>query len=378
MEELLFLDRSAVLECAGEVDVCQVVTDALIRHARGASPCPTRATCRGPTTQEPTVVPWQCSGRWRVTARPLVRGIKLINAATSNPSLGRERAAGVSLLFDHHTARPVVIAEAGWLSAARTAAYTMVSLRHLGPPQWEELTLIGCGMLARSHLELLGASFPQARAVHLHDVDPGRATALADWVAQNQPGLQTLIHPDACAAVEAAPVVVTVTTTNEGYLPAAWLRPGMFVAHVSLADLLPDALLTAQALYVDDVDLVADNPRRILGALMHDGRVTARDSRPAEDAGSTERSGKSSPARSRRYVRPPDTSSATPLAWRSWDVALLHAIHEVAVRRIWPTPAPLLRSGKVVRLCAPSPVKSAVCSAPLLPSPSKGFSRSPS
>jgi ornithine cyclodeaminase len=68
-------------------------------------------------------------------------------------------------------------------------------------------------------------------------------------------------------------VVITVTTSSAAYIPAAWIEPGSFVAHVSLDDLMEDVFCSAEALYVDDVDLVRDNPRRILGRLLQEGSV---------------------------------------------------------------------------------------------------------
>ncbi|WP_059010054.1 diiron oxygenase [Streptomyces specialis] len=111
---------------------------------------------------------------------PAAFGLKLINAATSNPGHGHERAGGVAFLFDPETARPRVLAEAGWLSAARTAAYTVVSLTHLGPRRWDAMTLVGCGTLARAHIDLAARAFPGLARLHLHDLAPPRAEALAD------------------------------------------------------------------------------------------------------------------------------------------------------------------------------------------------------
>ncbi len=69
-------------------------------------------------------------------------------------------------------------------------------------------------------------------------------------------------------------MLVTTTTSDRGWLPAAWLRPGTFIAHVSLDDLLPDVFHGARGLFVDDIGLVRDNPRRVLGRLMRDDGVT--------------------------------------------------------------------------------------------------------
>ncbi|MEU6669545.1 hypothetical protein [Streptomyces sp. NPDC046727] len=146
---------------------------------------------------------------------------------------------------------------------------------------------------------------------------------------------------DVCQVVTDA-LVRHARGAGEGYLTAAWLRPGTFVAHVSLSDLLPDALLGAQALYVDDVDLVADNPRRVLGTLMRDGRVTAREPGPVGGRGINGTLGQVLagvvPA-----VRPgPGHVVSNPFGMAVLDVALLGAVHEVALRH---------KSGRRLRLC---------------------------
>jgi ornithine cyclodeaminase len=70
-------------------------------------------------------------------------------------------------------------------------------------------------------------------------------------------------------------VITTLTVSSEPYIPPHWFVPGTFIAHVSLDDALPAVFLEAEALYVDDVDLVRDNPRRILGSMMQAGDVVA-------------------------------------------------------------------------------------------------------
>jgi N-[(2S)-2-amino-2-carboxyethyl]-L-glutamate dehydrogenase len=285
-EELLFLDRRAVRECAARVDLCAVTEEVLRQHARGRTTLPAEGYL--PWTNAEGAYCRSLAMLGSVAAhdgRPAAYGVKLINAATSNPAHGLERAAGISMVFDPETARPTVLAEAGWLSAARTAAYTAVSLRHLGPAGWDALTLIGCGTLARAHLDLLAPAFPGAAEVHVHDLDRTRAEALAAWVREHHPTLRPRVHGDSEQAVRAAPVLVTTTTTGSGYIPEHWLAPGTFVAHVSLDDLLPGVFRTAQAVYVDDITLVADNPRRVLGRLMREGEVTGPGQGPPSGAG---------------------------------------------------------------------------------------------
>jgi ornithine cyclodeaminase len=109
--------------------------------------------------------------------------------------------------------------------------------------------------------------------VQVHDIDPRRAAAFVAWAEARHPAVRVGVCDTARAVTADSEVVVTVTTSNQPYLEPEDLRPGSLVAHVSLDDAGPRVFATAEAIYVDDVALVRENPRRILGALMADGRI---------------------------------------------------------------------------------------------------------
>ncbi|MFI2345756.1 ornithine cyclodeaminase [Streptomyces sp. NPDC019443] len=334
-ENLLFLDRNAVLACLAEADLCAVVTRVLERHARKCVTLPPECYLPWTNSEGAYCRALAMLGVIDSGKGPPLIGVKLINAAVSNPAHDRERAAGLSMVFDPETARPRALAESGWLSAIRTAAYTMVGLRHLGPRGFHAVSIVGCGTLARARIDLLSREFPQAVDIHLYDSVPTRARALVDWIQRHHPQLAARTYGSARTAVDAASVVVTTTTTSSGYLSADWLAPGTFVAHVSLADLLSDAFETAQGLHVDDVELVTDNHRRILGRLIREGRISA-----DQDVGT---------AMSRRVLngtlgqvltgmRPAIRPSwgrviSNPFGMSVLDVALLSAVHQIAIGR---------------------------------------------
>lgn len=273
-ESILFLDRSAVRECVAGVDICAIIADVLRDHAAGRAVIASEGYLAWTNSASAYCRSIAMLGGLQRSSGA-VYGLKVINAAVSNPQHGLERAGGVSLLFDPETARPKVIAEAGYLSALRTAGYSVLSIAQLGPASWESVSMIGCGTQAATHVELLVASFPGLRQLHVFDLDPARAQQFAAEVNAQYPALRVNVADNARNAVRSAPVIITVTTSAVPYIPAAWIEPGSFVAHVSLDDLMADVFCGAQALYVDDVDLVRDNPRRILGRLLHDGSVTS-------------------------------------------------------------------------------------------------------
>jgi ornithine cyclodeaminase len=253
-------------------DPLDVVESALRSHAAGSTVLPAEA-----------YLEWsnQAGAHCRSVAMPggvpgrdgLVYGVKVINAAVSNPSAGMDRAGGVTMLFDASTARPYLMADAGYLSALRTAAYTLLSVRHLGPEARESISLIGCGALAREHLRLFARHDRSITAAYIYDLDPSRIHDLADWAARNAPGIAIVACRSAAEAAAASAVLVTLTTSRKPYIERDWLRPACFVAHVSLDDLTEDVFLEAEAVFVDDASLVRDNPRRILGRLMAEDKV---------------------------------------------------------------------------------------------------------
>jgi ornithine cyclodeaminase/alanine dehydrogenase-like protein (mu-crystallin family) len=276
MEEpkLRVLDRGVVERCASVFDPLDVVESALRSHARGGTVLPAEAYMEWTNSAGAHCRSISMPGGILGRDGPAY-GVKIINAAVSNPGAGLDRAGGVTMLFDPGTTRPYLMADAGYLSALRTAAYTMLSLRHLGPQACESVSLIGCGALAREHLRLFARHYPSITTAYVHDLHPGRMRALADWAALCTPEITVVLCDSARAAAAASTVLITVTTSRKPYIERDWLRPACFIAHVSLDDITEDVFLTAEAIFVDDDKLIRDNPRRILGRLMAEDKIHA-------------------------------------------------------------------------------------------------------
>ncbi len=319
---LRVLGHGDVVTAARDVDPVAVVAATLTAHARGATTLPDEAylpwrTASGASARS-LALPGAVWGE-----QPAV-GLKMINSSLDNPGRGLPRAAGWTFLFDPDTARPVAMLSAAWISATRTAAYTVLSARLLAAAPVGRVAVLGCGALGEAHLRLLAAEYPDATWV-LHDLDPARArTTAAHWP-------RTGIADDPRTAVNGADLVVCTTTTTTGYLALDWLAPGTLVAHVSLDDALPEVVLGADLLVVDDYGLVAADDRRILGRMIRDGRVCA----PGEiapgaravDATLAAVVAGTHPGR----ARDTDVVLSNPFGMGVLDVALAAAIHDAAV-----------------------------------------------
>ena len=265
-DTILYLSGSDVARALKGIDIVEAVARALTAHGRGETLLPAEA-----------YLAWDRSGEslrslampGRVNGCP---GVKLINANPANHRRGLPRASGLIVLFDPETARPSCILEGGRISCLRTAAVTAVAADILAAQPIERLALLGAGALARCHLELLPSRLPALREIRLYDLDPARAARLRERTADPR----LVVCHSAEQAIRGALLVVPVTTTTSGYIRCDWLQPGALLVNVSLDDPLPEIVLRADRIYVDDRTLVAQDERRLLGRMIRAGQIRDR------------------------------------------------------------------------------------------------------
>jgi N-[(2S)-2-amino-2-carboxyethyl]-L-glutamate dehydrogenase len=257
---LLYLSGSDVAAALEQVDIVTAVAAALAAHGRGETTLPEEAYLR-----------WDHDGE---TLRSLSMpgsidscpGVKIINANPTNPARGLPRASGLTLLFDPATARPLCLMEGARISCLRTAAVTAIATELLAAPPVERLALIGAGALGRCHLQLLAPRLPHLREIRVHDRERERAAALT----ADRP-LTVCDSPD--EAIRGADLIITVTTTTTPYIRHEWLEAGALLVNVSLDDPLPEVLLRADKLFVDDLELIGADQHRLLGRMLRDGTI---------------------------------------------------------------------------------------------------------
>jgi N-[(2S)-2-amino-2-carboxyethyl]-L-glutamate dehydrogenase len=274
VDSMYYLSRAEVIKACTGIDVLAVVADALRQHTAGTTILPAEAYLGWQASNGTPARSLAMPGGLRTGDR-LTLGVKVINGCLSNPDRGLARAEGLILLFDAETAWPTAIMEAAYISALRTAAVTAITAQRLARPDLARLAIIGCGTLARAHLELLLRVLPQLEQISVYDISPQRREQLAGEVRSRHPSGHPAITqagtPRDC--VRGADLIVTTTTTTTGYLAYDWLSPGALIAHVSLDDVLPEVVQRARLLLVDDWNLVSQDSRRLLGRLYRTGRL---------------------------------------------------------------------------------------------------------
>jgi len=259
--ELLYLSGREVVQALEAVDVVEEVRSALAAHARGETLLPAQTRLDWEEADEALrslIMPAAVGG---------CAGVKIINANPANPSRGLPRASGLVVLFDIATGQPCCILDAARISGLRTAAVTAVAAELLGSASIERLGLLGAGALARVHLELLLPRLADVREIRIYDIDPNRAAGLAATIEG------AVACNSAEAAVRGAQLVVAVTTTRSGFIQYEWLEPGALLVNVSLDDPLPEVVIRADKVFVDDWAQIAADERRLLGRMLRAGEI---------------------------------------------------------------------------------------------------------
>jgi len=264
-----YLDNVTVATLLDQVAVVDVVEEALQRHALGQSVMPAEAYLR-----------WSTEDGWaRSLTLPAALGMpvrtvgaKVINGNVANPSRGVPRASGLVLLFDVSTGQVRTIMAAADLSAVRTAAVSVAGLRRLAPRPVKQVLVIGAGPIGEAHVRLLCRE-PTVRRIWVHDLDAGRAERVAADYKQAPIRIEPVI--DRASVIGRADLIVAATTSTSAHLGLGDVRKGTLVINVGLDDCTEDLLLGAEHLVVDSWDLVAADRNRLLGRLVHSGRVTA-------------------------------------------------------------------------------------------------------
>jgi len=156
-------------------------------------------------------------------------GAKLISVFPGNFAAGGPSHQGVIVLFDPSTGAPVVVVDAGEVTAIRTAAASAMATDVLSRPDAHRLTILGYGRQAAEHARAI-TKIRTISAISIWGRSADRAQAFAARIG-GELGLPVTAAADVREAVRGADIVCAVTAATDPILSGAWLAPG---AHVNL------------------------------------------------------------------------------------------------------------------------------------------------
>jgi len=181
-----------------------------------------------------------------------ILGAKLVSVAPANAARGIPTHLAAISLFDPVTGELLAVADGRYVTEVRTAAASAVSVRHLARPDAHVLAILGSGVQARSHLELL----PLVRAFDEIRVWSPTAEHRERFAAESCGKVRTADSAE--AAVDGADVIVIATNAVTPAIDSRWVADGAHViaigaCRVSQREIDPE-LVARAALFVDSRD----------------------------------------------------------------------------------------------------------------------------
>ena len=267
--ELLLLDEALVRELL-PMDLCIEVMREALRAAAGPNVVnPLRSLLRAPEAAGLLgLMP-----AFRGGERPLY-SLKEVCVFPGNPAKGLESHIGSVLLHDGDDGRLLAVVHAAAITEIRTAAVSAVATDLLARPDSTTLAIIGSGAQARAHLEALPLVRPitEVRVATLRY--DGRMRVMQELAERR--GIRFIAAESIEAAVRAASIVVTTTSSREPILQREWIGAGTHINAVgsssSGARELASAVVATARLFVDRRESTVNESGDYLMAL-RDGAI---------------------------------------------------------------------------------------------------------
>ncbi|MGD0777747.1 MAG: ornithine cyclodeaminase family protein [Candidatus Solibacter sp.] len=151
-------------------------------------------------------------------------GTKLVTVLPANTAKGLPSHQAAIVLFDPASGALLAVTDGRYITEARTAAVSAVSVRHLARRDARVLAIVGSGVQAHSHLEAL----PLVRDFREIRAWSPNAAHLRQFVQ----GRHVIRCESAEHAIRGADVIVLATSSIVPVIDDAWVAPGAHVIAV--------------------------------------------------------------------------------------------------------------------------------------------------
>lgn len=161
---------------------------------------------------------------------PAALGTKVVSVFGSNTAVGLPTHLATIVLLDPMTGELLSIMDGRFITEARTAAVSAVSVRHLALRDASRLAIIGSGVQARSHLEAV-ALVRDLREVRVWSRSLDKRTAFAREM-RSRVDAPVTVAASAQDAVDGADLIVLATSSREPVVRSEWIVDGAHVCAV--------------------------------------------------------------------------------------------------------------------------------------------------
>lgn len=128
-------------------------------------------------------------------------------------------------LFDSNTGTPIAFMDGEYITAMRTAAGAILSIKHLARKGSKSIAIVGAGVLGDAHLQMIG-TLSGIEKVWIASKDISKAQALAARASN------ALAVDSVREAVSNADIVCLCTSSLEPAIKTEWLKKGTHISSV--------------------------------------------------------------------------------------------------------------------------------------------------
>ncbi len=206
---------------------------------------------------------------------PSLLVVKTVVLNPDNPKSGLPQINGLVTVLNSVTGLPVVIMDANWITAVRTAGLSAVAAKHMARKSSSIAAFIGCGVQAQSHLKAFSDMFA------LEEIRVfGRGKATIDSFCEYADSLN--IDATVCSsgneAMKDADIIVTSVTYSANltpFLDANCLKPGSFCTVTDLsAPWIKDSFSAFDQICIDDLEQEAALPNKLVAPELVTGDIS--------------------------------------------------------------------------------------------------------
>ncbi len=228
-------------------DLIQAMASALAEYSANCVAQPVRTVIEvGPERAYYGVMP-------AVIDSPAAMGAKLVTVYAGNHARGLTSHLATIILLDPATGALVALLDGRYITEARTAAVSAVSVDRLARPDATRLAIIGSGVQARSHLDAIRLVRPLT-GVRVWSPNAAHCAAFAQSASADT-GLTVRAAASARTAVHDADIVVLVTASPVPVINDEDIAPGTHICAIGACRPtqreMPTALIARSRLFVD-------------------------------------------------------------------------------------------------------------------------------
>jgi ornithine cyclodeaminase/alanine dehydrogenase-like protein (mu-crystallin family) len=161
---------------------------------------------------------------------PAALGTKVVSVFPSNTAVGLPTHLATIVLLDSMTGELLSIMDGRFITEARTAAVSALSVKLLAKHEASRLAIIGSGVQARSHLEAIGLVRDLAAVRVWSPSRDHRATFAREMQVRTTAPIT--VAESAQDAVDGADLVVLATASREPVVSNEWIAPGAHICAV--------------------------------------------------------------------------------------------------------------------------------------------------